>query len=150
LDEANAKPQAATGAVRLMRLALVCAALTGATSMGFEVAWARVLGILTSNSAYGFALLLTILLLGLVLGSLVQWLWSRRPGDGWRRLLLCQWLLAAITLGSLPFFHHAPEWLERLCDGRSVPAIFLGELGLTALALLLPAVLMGLSLPLLV
>jgi spermidine synthase len=144
------KPQGANRAVRPMRLALVCAALTGATSMGFEVAWARVLGILTSNSAYGFALLLTILLLGLVLGSLVQWLWSRRPGDGWRRLLLCQWLLAAITLGSLPFFHHAPEWLERLCDGRSVPAVFLGELGLTALALLLPAVLMGLSLPLLV
>jgi spermidine synthase len=135
---------------RRARMPLPCAFLTGATSMGFEVAWSRVLGILTSNSAYGFALLLTVLLLGLVLGSLLLWAWSRKPGDGWRRLAACQWLLALLTLANLPFFRSAPSWLDRLCDGSSTTAVFLGELALTALALLLPAVLMGLSLPLLV
>jgi spermidine synthase len=130
-------------------LALGCATITGASAMGLEVAWTRVLGILTSNSAYGFALILTVLLLGLGLGGLIQWRWSRRTGDNWMRLAVCQALLVAFTLGSLPFFHSSPEWLVRLCDGTSISAIFLGELGLTALALFVPGVLMGMSLPLL-
>src|SRR5205823_10657162 len=62
------------------RLVLVAAALTGLTAMGLEVVWARILGILTSTSAYGFALLLSVVLLRLALGSLVQTWWSRSPG----------------------------------------------------------------------
>jgi spermidine synthase len=131
-------------------LALGCALLTGAVCTGLEVAWSRILGILTSNSAYGFALLLTVLLLGLALGSLIQTWWSRRAGDSWRRLALCQLLLAAVTLGSLAFFRTTPEWLARWSDGTSAGKIFLGEFALTATALLLPAICMGMSLPLLV
>jgi spermidine synthase len=131
-------------------LALTCAALTGAVCTGLEVAWSRILGILTSNSAYGFALLLTVMLLGLALGSLLQSWWSRRPGDSWRRLALCQLLLAAVTLGSLSFFRMTPEWLARWCEGTSAGKIFLGEFALTATALLAPAIFMGMSLPLLV
>jgi spermidine synthase len=131
-------------------VALACAALTGAITMGLEVAWTRILGILTSNSAYGFALLLTVLLVGLALGSLVQWQWSRRRGDSWRRLALCQWLLAAINLAILPCYRCTPEWLVHWCDGGSAGQIFCGELFLTAGALFVPALLMGMSLPLLV
>lgn len=132
------------------QLALGAAAVTGATSLGLEVVWTRILGIFTSNSAYAFALVLSVMLLGLALGSLMQWRWSRRPGDSWRRLAVCQWLLAGVTLTSLPFFRTAPEWLDRLCNGSSIPAVFLGELTLTAGALLVPAILMGMSFPLLV
>jgi spermidine synthase len=131
-------------------VAMGCAAMTGATSMALEVVWTRVLGILTSNSAYGFALVLTVLLLGLGLGGLLQSWWSRHPGESWRRLAVCQWLLAGITLFSLPFFRSTPGWLEQCCDGSSITAVFLGELALTGSALLVPAVLMGSSLPLLV
>jgi spermidine synthase len=129
--------------------ALACAALTGATGLGFEVAWTRILGVFTSNSAYTFALVLTVMLLGMGLGSLLQAAWSRRPGDGWKRLALVQWLLAGVTLASLPFFRTAPAWLDRWCDGTSTTAVFVGELALTASALFLPAVLMGRSFPLL-
>jgi spermidine synthase len=131
-------------------VALGCAAMTGAITMGLEVAWTRILGILTSNSAYGFALLLSVLLVGLSLGSLIQWRWSRRPGDNWQRLALCQWLLAAISLVAMPFFRCTPDWLVRWCDGGSAERVFLGELLLTAGALFVPSVLMGMSLPLLV
>jgi spermidine synthase len=131
-------------------LAIGCAATTGATSMALEVAWTRVLGILTSNSAYGFALVLTVLLLGLGLGGLLQAWWSKHHGQEWRRLAVCQWLLAGIILLSLPFLRSTPGWLQRCCDGSSVTALFLGELALTSSALLVPAVLMGCSLPLLV
>jgi spermidine synthase len=131
-------------------IAFGCAGVTGAASMGFEVAWTRILGILTSNSAYGFALILTVLLLGLGLGGFLQTWWLRRPGDSWRRLALCQWLLAAFTLGSLPFYKTAPAWLERCCDGTSAVRVFLGEAALTAASVFVPAVCMGMSLPLLV
>jgi spermidine synthase len=130
-------------------VAVVCAACTGATSLGFEVAWTRILGIFTSNSAYTFALVLTVMLLGLALGSLVQAWWSRWPGSSYSRLALVQWLLAGVTLATLPFFRAAPAWLDRWCDGTSTMVVFWGELLLTAGALLLPAVLMGMSFPLL-
>jgi spermidine synthase len=136
--------------VPFFAVAMGCAAMTGATSMALEVAWNRVLGILTSNSAYGFALVLTVLLLGLSLGGLLQAWWSRHRGDSWRRLAVCQWLLAGVTLLSVPFFDSTPAWLEWCYNGGSVTAIFLSELALTCGALLVPAVLMGSSLPLLV
>ena len=128
---------------------LLLAAVTGAVTIGFEVAWTRVLGILTSNSAYGFALILTVLLLGLGVGSLVHARWSRRPGDPWRRLALSQWLLAVIMLVTLPYFRTAPGWLDGWCNGQSPGVVFTGELALTAAALLAPAILMGMGLPLL-
>src|SRR5262249_39787086 len=95
------------------RLVLVAALLTGLTAMGLEVVWARVLGILTSNSAYGFALLLTVVLVGLAVGSLLQTWWSRRPGDHWTRLALCQVALAIAAAGGLAGFQTIPGWLMR-------------------------------------
>ncbi len=129
--------------------AAACAGVTGAGALGFEVAWTRILGIYTSNSAFAFALVLGVMLLGLGLGSLVQALWARRPGDSGRRLALCQGFLAALILGSLPYFRTAPAWLGQWCDGTSALRIFLAELTLTAAALFLPAVLMGMTFPLL-
>jgi spermidine synthase len=130
-------------------LALGCAAVTGATTLGCEVVWTRILGVLTSNSAYAFSLALSVMLLGLALGGLLQGWWSRRPGDGRARLALCQGLLAAVSSAALPFFRSAPGWLERCSAGTSTAALFLGELALTAGLLLVPAVLMGVSFPLL-
>lgn len=129
---------------------LACAAASGASCMGLEVAWTRVLGILTSNSAYGFALLLTVLLSGLALGSLVLWCGKNLHRDPWKTLTLCQWLLAGVTLMSLPYFRATPEWLVRWCDGTSAARVFVGELALTGAALFVPALLMGTGLPLLV
>ena len=129
---------------------LACAVATGAITTGLEVAWTRILGIFTTNSAFAFALVLSVLLLGLAVGGLLQSLWARRPGDNWRRLALCQSALAGLTLATLPWFHTAPAWFARSCDGASTPQMFLAELALTACALFPPAILMGTSFPLLV
>jgi spermidine synthase len=128
---------------------LFCAGLTGALCTGQEVAWSRILGILTSNSAYGFALILIVVLSGLFVGSLVNVWWARRPGNPWLRLAWCQLLLATITLCVGPYFHATPEWLARWSEGATPTRLFLGELLLTAAALLGPAILSGVSLPLL-
>jgi len=131
-------------------LALVCAAATGAITLGLGVVWTRVLGIFASNSAYAFALMLTVVLLGIGLGSLAQRWWSRRPGDSWARLTMVQWLLAGTGVALLWFFRSPPAWLDRYSDGSSAVALFAAELALTVSALLLPAFLLGLSFPLLV
>jgi spermidine synthase len=127
-----------------------CAAGTGATALGLEVVWTRILGVFTSNSAYAFALMLTTVLAGLGSGSLLQAWMSRRRGDPWLWLALCQWLLVAICISTVPGMHTAPAWLDRICNGNSTSAVFLGEAALTAALVLLPAVLLGLGFPLLV
>ena len=131
-------------------LTLACAAVTGAAGTGLEVVWMRILGILTSNSAHGFALMLSVLLLGLALGSFLQAWAAPRPGDGWRRLALCQWLLAGFVLATLPYFTHSPDWLARCSASGTVSGLFLGELALTVALLFVPSVCMGMTLPLLV
>ncbi len=131
-------------------LALVCAAATGIVALGEEVVWARILGVFTSNGSYAFALMLTIMLLGIGVGSLLQGWWSRRPGDSWARLTFVQWSLGLLSLASLWWFRRPPAWLERSSDGNSTTALFLAELALTACVLLVPAILTGLSFPLLV
>lgn len=134
---------------RRLRWPLPAAALTGAVTTGLEVAWTRVLGVFTSNSAYAFAVVLAVVLLGLGLGGLTQALWSRRRGDNRLRLAVCQALLALFTLGTLPYFHVPPAWLMKVCEAGDPGRLFLAELALTAAALLVPSVLMGLSFPLL-
>jgi spermidine synthase len=128
---------------------LGCAFLTGCTGLGLEVAWARILGIFTSNSAYAFALVLTVVLFGIGSGSVLQAWWSRYRGDRWIRLGVCQVLLALYTVVALGCVHTAPAWLDRWCDGTSVFKVFLGEGLLTTAVLLVPAILMGMSFPLL-
>src|SRR5262249_19207470 len=130
------------------RLALAGAALTGLAGLGLEVVWARVLGILTSNSAYGFALLLTVLLLGLAAGSFLQAWWSRRPGNPWRRLALCQAGLAACALAGVWWLQTVPEWAMRW-SLEGAAGMFRAELLLTAGAVFVPSIFMGMSLPLL-
>lgn len=131
-------------------LPLACAAATGAICTALEVICSRILGILTSNSAYGFALLLTVLLAGLALGGLFQRILARWPGDCWRRLAWCQWLLAGICLATAPFFHVTPEWLAQRTISAPAAVLFASELLLTVAALLGPAILMGMNMPLLV
>lgn len=128
---------------------LVAALLTGLVTTGLEVVWTRVLGVFASSSAYAFAMMLLAVLVGLSLGGLIQAAWSLRRGDNWLRLALCQALLALLTLATLPAFHTAPDWLALLSLRASPGQLFLGELALTAAALLAPAVLMGMSFPLL-
>jgi len=147
----QAKPATPQSAIYKPPFALLlgCALTTGAVTTGMEVVWTRILGVFTSNSAYAFALMLSVLLLGLGVGSFLQALWARRPGNDWRRLALCQALLAGLTLVTLPCFRVAPDWLARWCADGSTTVLLLGELMLAASALFLPAALMGMSFPLL-
>ncbi len=59
-----------------VRIALVCVALTGFTSMLYEITWVRVLTIVIGGTTYAFTLILAAFILGIGLGSF--WLARRQ------------------------------------------------------------------------
>jgi spermidine synthase len=68
-------------------------ALSGATALGAEVVWTRLLGMLFAGTVYAFAIILAVFLLGMAAGSFIAALILRhiRPRVA---LALCQFLLA--------------------------------------------------------
>lgn len=122
-----AAPTAGT-AIPARALAFVAAAygVSGFIALGYEVAWARILYIHTSHAAYSFALMLTIYLAGIALGSAGgSWFVRRRPAllRDFGALQLGVALLAVLILhvfARLPSFH-----LQERFGGYTVPYEFL-------------------------
>ena len=121
-------------------------AISGATALGAEVVWTRLLGMMFGGTVYAFSIILAVFLVGLALGSGVGSALLRvvrpRPALAWSQLLLAgaiAWATYMITQ-VLPY---QPELLSQ--NGWDVAS---GDL-LRALAALLPASLLwGASFPL--
>ncbi|WP_420636299.1 fused MFS/spermidine synthase [Candidatus Palauibacter sp.] len=111
---------------RALRYIAVAYGLSGFIALGYEVVWARILYIHTSHAAYSFALMLTVFLAGLALGSAGgSWILRRRRAAlrDFGALQLAVGLLAILILyvfARLPSFH----FQERL-GGYTVPYEFL-------------------------
>jgi spermidine synthase len=116
--------------------AYVAIALSGATALGAEVIWTRLLGLLFGATVYTFSIILSIFLVGIGIGSGVGSLLSRalRPRTA---LGICQLLLAgaigwtALTLSkSLPYWPVNPllsgsPWITFQIDmARAIWTIF--------------------------
>ena len=104
--------------------------LTGFVALGHEIVWARFLSLLMYNTVYTYTLTLTVILSGIVVGSILAattWLQTSRPGallgglqaaiavtvlgtlllpldywQGWRNTDSVGWQLALIALIMLP------------------------------------------------
>lgn len=130
---------------------LAAAALSGMASMDYEVAFTRALALVLGSSVYSFSLVLTLFLAGIGLGSLGALRLRSRVSPG-RAFSACQAAMALAVSGLLLYFPVLPrlfmELFPRVRD--SFPRILAGDFLLAAPALLAPALLMGLSLPLLV
>jgi len=61
-----------------LRFVLWAYAISGFTSLGYEVIWARIISLHTVGAVYSFSIMLTVYLAGLVVGSLVGTWWVRR------------------------------------------------------------------------
>jgi len=61
-----------------LRFVVWAYALSGFTSLGYEVVWARIISLHTVGAVYSFSIMLTVFLSGLVVGSLVGTWWVRR------------------------------------------------------------------------
>ena len=143
-------PPAPASARRLpARMLLVLAALSGITTLGFEILWTRLLVYSAGSTVYAFAAMLAVFLLGLVGASAWASFRLARGCDPARDLalaLVAAGVLATLGLVALPALLPAnPEryafttWTA-LCAGTLGPAVRL---------VLLPALALGQAFPLL-
>jgi spermidine synthase len=129
-------------------LVLTIAAVSGVATLGVEVLWTRQFSQVLQNSTYTYALVLTTFLVALALGSLVANVLARlrRPEP----VTILAGLLAASALAAAV----SPWLLHGTTDGLSYVGADLGWTsylvavsGVAAVAMLLPAVLLGAVLP---
>ena len=125
--------------------------LSGATSLTLEVAWSKVLSYLLGVDLYGSATVVTAYMAGIGLGAYL----SARLPHAWRRSPLTyaalQGIIGLFGMMSVPLFH-ATEPFFVLLYGRSFssPHQFLMLRFLVVCGLMLvPATLMGMTLPIL-
>lgn len=123
-------------------------ALSGATALGAEVLWTRLMSMLLLATVYVFSIILAVFLVGLAAGSAAaSWLIRKvRPQIA---LGICQLLLAAaiawtagVITGILPF------WSDAVLTTTNPWEMFFLDLKRCAFAILPPALLWGASFPL--
>ena len=106
----------ASQAAARLRLLLVVAALTGASSFIYEIGWIRMLSLVLGSSTHAFEIMLSAFILGLAFGGL----WVRKRADSARdtvRFLAGVQLAKGIAaLATLPVYagsFYAMQWLVR-------------------------------------
>jgi spermidine synthase len=128
---------------------LLCAAVSGFVTISTQVAWTRVLTMVIGSSTYAFSIVVALFLLGLTTGA---YLVARKRVANLRRSIMNVELATAVTLFlSIWITNKMPEVLISMGLNLQVNS-WLGLLGLqvmvAALLVLLPAMLMGMVMPL--
>ena len=108
---AFARPAAAAAFARrpAPRLALTVAFISGLTSLGYQVAWTRLLASGTGNTTYVFTTILATFLVGIALGAVLFATLRTRMGDPIRLLAASQVIAAALALAGLVLVLVAPQ-----------------------------------------
>lgn len=129
---------------------LMCAVVSGFVTISTQVAWTRVLTMVIGSSTYAFSIVVALFLLGLTVGaSLVA---SKKMGTDLRRAIMNVEVATAILLFcSLWMTNKAPGLVIDLGTRWEINS-WLGLLSLqvmvAALLILVPAILMGMVMPL--
>jgi spermidine synthase len=126
----------------------IAIALSGASAMGAEVIWTRLMGMLLLATVYAFSIILAVFLVGLAGGgAAAAWLIRRVRPD--LALGVCQLLLtlgiawtAGVITGILPF------WSDAILTTTNPWQMFLLDLKRCSFAILPPSFLWGASFPL--
>ncbi|HET9708761.1 MAG TPA: fused MFS/spermidine synthase, partial [Gemmatimonadales bacterium] len=135
----------------LRRLALALLAATAFVALLDEIAWTRVLVMVVGGSTYAFTLVLLCFLLGIGLGSALIARRSETPTDAAASAVLAQGVTAAGAALMIAFFSALPAYVLLVFQ---IPGLNAGpRLGLlggaVAGVVLIPAVGMGMTFPLL-
>lgn len=146
---AATQPQAKTGtASRINWPVYLTIALSGATALGAEVLWTRLMSMLLLATVYVFSIILAVFLIGIAAGGAgSSWLIRKvRPQTA---LGICQLLLtlaiawtAGVITGILPF------WSDAVLTTTNPWQMFILDLKRCLFAILPPALLWGASFPL--
>ena len=149
-DSGRTEPVANPGRV-LYRLALVLLAATAFVSLLDEIAWTRVLVMVVGGSTYAFTLVLLCFLLGIGLGSALIAGRSSTASDTAASAVFAQGITAAGAALMIAFFSALPAYVLlvfQIPGLNAVPRLALLG-GAVAAVVLIPAVGMGMTFPLL-
>jgi spermidine synthase len=137
--------------VLLRRLALVLLGATAFVSLLDEIAWTRVLVMVVGGSTYAFTLVLLCFLLGIGLGSALVARRSASPADTAASAAFAQGITAAGAALMIAFFSALPAYVLLVFQIQGLDAgPRLGLLGgAVAAVVLIPAIGMGMTFPLL-
>ena len=134
-------------------LLLLVAGLTGLSSFIYEIAWIRMLSLVTGASTHSFELMLAAFILGLALGG--AWIRRRidRLDDVLATLAIVQILMGVAAVATFPIYVRTFDFLAWLLSSlnRTDGGYLLYNIAshLVALAVMLPAtILAGMTLPL--
>jgi len=142
---------------RLRSVLLAAFALSGFTTLAYEVLYTRILTLFFRDSVYDFAIVLMTFLLGLTLGSLLSGQWIVRGPNPLLALGIIESLIGLASIlclsliNQLPyvasFLQSMPALHERYGAGYWTVATLL-KFGYAFLIMLLPTSLLGATLPL--
>jgi spermidine synthase len=135
-------PSTTTSTARV-RLALGIAFVSGFTSLGYQVAWTRLLASGTGNTTYVFTVILAIFLFGIAVGALAFNVLRARLRDPVRVLAVAQAVVAILAIAGLVGIIGNPTALD---PGRPLETI--GALFGTAFWVVFPVtVTLGIAFP---
>jgi predicted membrane-bound spermidine synthase len=133
---------------------LLAAAVTGAASFLYEIAWIRMLSLVLGASTHSFELMLAAFILGLALGGLYVRRRIERLANPVRFLAYAQLLMGGFALATLPVYGQSFEWMSFLLRALARTdqgyALFVLASSAIALLIMLPSTFVaGTTLPLL-
>ncbi len=134
---------------RKVILSLAAIFITGFAAMSMQVAWSRVISLMLGSSVFSFTAMLAILLAGIGMGGelgniLMRLNKNRRMIFIWSQLLLCIWLL--VTVPHYDSFADIVGLLNTYFIGQFSWIMLFIAVACIAM-LLLPALCMGISIP---
>lgn len=129
---------------------LMCAFVSGFVTISTQVAWTRVLTMVIGSSTYAFSIVVALFLIGLSGGAYI--IGRRKSYENLRRtILIVEMLIAASLLSSLWVANQTPKLLINLGINLKINS-WIGLITLqsfvAALLILVPALLMGMVMPL--
>jgi spermidine synthase len=131
---------------------LFCAFISGFTTISMQIVWARVLAMIIGSSTYAFSIVLALFLTGLALGAYLISAGKNQVASGLRRSILLVEVLTAFTLFlSLRITSGAPVFLVAAAFRLGISSwsgLLVLQIAAAALLILLPAILMGMLMPL--
>ena len=129
---------------------LVSIALSGFAALVYENSWTRALTMVIGTSVYSFTTMLVTFLVGLALGGFLYARIFGRQEVGIRTLGVIELLVGMTALATIPLFERLPFLFLRLLFviGESFSMFLAIQLLLSALVMLVPTVLLGMTFPL--
>ncbi|MEM7531938.1 MAG: fused MFS/spermidine synthase [Chloroflexota bacterium] len=154
-QKTSKKPQSQSSSARpfVLKFVLWTYALSGFVALGYEVAWARILAIFTTDAVFSFSIMLTTFLAGLGIGGWLGARWIQQNQQAGNAIQLRHFGLMQLAVGlsallTLFLFTLLPSLsLESVFGNPTVGNIMLFEFLIGFIILILPTTFLGILFP---